>query len=45
MHPQHLLKRRANLAPRALELSKACEPEILVQLIAFRVKGLPHGHV
>lgn len=36
---------RDNLAACALELSKACEPEVLVQLIALRVKGLPHGHV
>lgn len=45
MHPGHLLKRRADLAACALELSEACEPEVLVQLIAFGVKGLPHGHV
>lgn len=36
---------KANLAACALELSKACEPEVLVQLIAFGVKGLPHRHV
>lgn len=44
MHPRQILM-RANLAACALELSKACEPEVLVQLIAFGVKGLPHRHV
>ena len=37
--------RGANLAACALELGEACEPEVLVQLIAFGVKGLPHRHV
>lgn len=35
----------ANLAACALELSKARESEVLVQLIAFGIKGLPYGHV
>lgn len=37
--------RRSNLAACALQLSKTSEPEVLVQLIAFRVKRLPHRHV
>ncbi len=45
MHLRQTLVRTAYLAACALELSEACEPEVLVQLITFRVKGLPHGHV
>lgn len=33
------------LASCALELSEACEPEVFVQLVAFWVERLPHGHV
>lgn len=45
MYSRQILVKRANLAACALKLSKACESEVLVQLIALGVKGLPHGHV
>lgn len=45
MHPRYISIRRTHLAASALKLSKASEPKILVQLVAFRVKGLPHRHV
>lgn len=33
------------LASCALELSEACKPEVFVQLVAFWIERLPHGHV
>lgn len=38
------LEQNTNLAACALELSKACESEVLVQLMAFGVKWLPQRH-